>query len=274
MYIKVINPAIHGNATFSNTGSCKNLVDYLSKENEKLPLDEKELFFNNSDKQLSSNAVIKMIDTNIKGIAKGRTRFNSLVIAPDAEELKHIKHDPEALKKYTSEVMSEYAKNFKLKDGRTLDINDLVWAAKLEKERNGEKKDGDNMHIHVIVSARDKAQKISLSPNVNNKQRFNRVQFCLKSEKAFDKMFKYDRVESVLQTDQIRKYGSLDQREKYFSTITQKHTEHQPSQPKTINTNTIQGIVGNLNVAASSNVYEEPKYNRYKKRKKKRGPKL
>lgn len=126
MYIKVINPAIHGNATFSNTGSCKNLVDYLSKENEKLPLDEKELFFNNSDKQLSSNAVIKMIDTNIKGIAKGRTRFNSLVIAPDAEELKHIKHDPEALKKYTCEVMNEYAKNFKLKDGKTLWIKRFV----------------------------------------------------------------------------------------------------------------------------------------------------
>lgn len=274
MYIKIIQPSVHGSSTYTNTGSCGNLVDYLSKENEKLPLDKKELFFNQTDKQLSSNAVIQMIDTNIKGVAKGRTTFHSLIIAPDSEELKHIKHDPEALKKYTCEVMSEYAKGFNLKNGKQLRIEDLVWAAKLETERKGEGKNGDNMHIHVIVSARDKEQKISLSPNVNNKQRFNRVQFCLKSEQAFDKMFKYERIESRLQTDQIRKYGSLDQREKYFSTITQKHTEHQPSQPKTINTNTIQGIVGNLNVAASTNVYEEPKYNRYKKKKKKRRPKL
>ena len=277
MYIKVINPKLHGNTTFSNTGSCRNLADYLGKENEKLRLDEKELFFNHNETELSSNAVIKMIDNNVKGIAKGRTRFHSLVIAPDAEELKHIKHDPKALKDYTSEVMRQYAKSFNLKNGQELGLDDLVWAAKLEKERNGENKNGDNMHVHVVVSARDKQQKISLSPNVNNKQRFNRVQFYLKSERAFDKMFDYQRIESRLQTDQMRKYGSLDERERYFAELELKQQKHQSAQQNSLNTNIFQNLVQGADSGLSKGYREEIDYGKYrkiKKRNKKRGPKL
>ncbi|WP_146192203.1 DUF5712 family protein [Marinilabilia rubra] len=277
MYIKVINPKLHGNTTFSNTGSCRNLANYLGKENEKLPLDEKELFFNNKEAELSSNAVIKMIDNNVKGIAKGRTRFHSLVIAPDAEELKHIKHDSKALKDYTSEVMRQYAKSFNLKNGLELGLDDLVWAAKLEKERNGENKNGDNMHVHVIVSARDKEQNTSLSPNVNNKQRFNRVQFYLKSERAFDKMFDYQRIESRLQTDQMRKYGSLDERERYFAELELKQQKHQSAQQNSLNTNILQNLVQGADSGSSKGYREEIDYSKYrkiKKRNKKRGPKL
>jgi hypothetical protein len=277
MYIKVINPKLHGNTTFSNTGSCRNLADYLGKENEKLSLDEKELFFNNKESELSSNAVIKMIDNNVKGIAKGRTRFHSLVIAPDAEELKHIRHDPKALKDYTSEVMRHYAKSFKLKNGQELGLDDLVWAAKLEKERNGESKNGENIHVHVIVSARDKEQKTSLSPNVNNKQRFNRVQFYLRSERAFDKMFDYHRIESRLQTDQMRKYGSLDERERYFAELELKQQKHQPTQQNSLNTNMLQNLLQGADAGSSQGYREEVdsrKYRKTKKRNKNRGPKL
>ena len=277
MYIKIINPILHGKTTFSNSGSCKSLIDYLSKENEKLPLDEKELFFNHQESELSSNAVLRMIDNNTKGIAKGRTRFHSLVIAPDAEELKHIKHDPKALKDYTSEVMRQYANSFKLKNGQKLGLDDLVWAAKLEKERNGENKNGDNMHVHVIVSARDKEQKISLSPNVNNKQRFNRVQFFLKSERSFDKMFNYQRIESRLQTDQMRKYGSLDERERYFAELELKQPKYQSTQQNSLNTNILQNIVQGADSGSSQGYKEEIDYRKYrktKKRNKNRGPKL
>lgn len=278
MYIKVINPKLHGNTTFSNTGSCKNLTDYLSKENEKLPLEEKELFFNHKEQELSSNAVIQMIDNNVKGISKERTKFHSLVIAPDSEELQHLKHDPKALKSYTSEVMREYAKSFNLKDGRKLNLDDLVWAAKLEKERNGERKNGDNMHVHVIVSARDREQNVSLSPNVNNKQRFNRVQFYLKSEQAFDKMFNYKRLESLLKTDQIRKYASLEEKEKYFTSLASKQKEQQPGQHNSLSKNFAHTLVGTA-ISDSSQAYKEEeskqrKNKKIRKRNKNRGPKL
>jgi len=277
MYIKVINPKLHGNTTFSNTGSCQNLTDYLSKENEKLPLEEKELFFNHKEQELSSNAVIQMIDNNVKGISKGRTKFHSLVIAPDSEELEHLKHDPKALKSYTSEVMREYARSFNLKNGRKLNLDDLVWAAKLEKERNGKSKNGDNMHVHIIVSARDRKQNVSLSPNVNNKQRFNRVQFYLKSEQAFDKMFNYKRLESRLKTDQIRKYASLDEKEKYFTALASKQKEQRPGQQISLNKNLSQTLIGTAN-ADSSQAYKEEselrKNKKLRKRNKNRGPKL
>lgn len=277
MYIKIINPSLHGKTTFSNSGSCKNLIDYLSKENEKLPLDEKELFFNHQEAELSSNAVLKLIDNNTKGIAKGRTKFHSLVIAPDPQELKHIKHSLDALKQYTCEVMKVYAQSFKLKDGKVLDLDNLVWAAKLERERNGEQKDGSNMHIHVIVSARDKDQKISLSPNVNDKQRFNRVQFCMKSEQTFDKLFHYQRTESKLQTDQIRKYGTLAEKEQYFSSLETSPAESQSIPQKKLGMDLVQPLIDSPHSNAQNEAANEPDYKKRKvlrKKKRNKGPKL
>lgn len=77
--------------------------------------------------------------------------------------------------------------------------------------RNGEFS-ANSMHIHIIVSARDKSQSITLNPNINNRNRFNRVQFYLKSEKAFDKIFGFNRKESLLLNHQIHKYGSLSEK--------------------------------------------------------------
>lgn len=277
MYIKVINPQIHGNTTFSNTGSCKNLVDYLSKENEKLPLEEKELFFNHEENELSSNAVINMIDNNVKGIAKGRTKFHSLVIAPDKDELSHIQNNPIAIKKYTIEVMKQYAQSFNLKSGKRIALDDIVWAAKLEKERNGEFKNGENMHVHIIVSARDKEQSISLSPNINDKSRFNRVQFYLNAEQNFDKLFNYKRVESLLQTDQVRKHGTLQEKEEYFSALATRKEQGQNINQSTSVISSLSDSMRNLNTENSQSYKEEKrflKYRKKRKRNKKQGPTL
>jgi len=237
MYIKVINPKIHGKTTFGNTGSCARLVDYLGKENEKIQLSIRELFFNADRNYISSNEVIHSIDNNRKGIANGRSRFHSLVIAPDADELKHIDYDPIKLKEYTKKVMEVYAENFNLEKGKKITQNDLVWFAKLEYERNGEYNDGNNMHIHIIVSARDKEQKMSISPNTNSKKRFNRVNFALNSEKAFDKQFSYERKESLLLTHQMRQSSDLDLKANYFTELNkEKQTNDyiQQSQPEHI----------------------------------------
>jgi hypothetical protein len=212
MYIKVINPQKHGSIAYKNTGSCQRLVNYLNKENMDKNLEERELFFNQNSDNISSNTVVQTIDNNKKGVAKGRAVFHSLVIAPDKEELNHIKHSPSLLKSYTTRVMEQYVANFRLQNNQTLSINDLVWFGKLEFYRNNAYDNHDNMHVHIIVSTRDANQKISLSPNTNDKSRFNRVNFALNSEKAFDFHFGYKRDSSRLYQHQIRMHGSISER--------------------------------------------------------------
>ncbi|MCW3805743.1 DUF5712 family protein [Plebeiibacterium marinum] len=273
MYIKIINPSIHGKTTYSNTGSCKSLADYLSKENEKHPLDKREMFFNHIDDELSSNAVISMIDNNTKRNAKNRTKFHSLVIAPDEHELKHINHSPLKFKQYACEVMQQYAASFNLKDGKKLGIDNLVWAGKLEYERNGEYNNGNNMHVHIIVSARDKEQKIALSPNTNDKSRFKRVDFYLESEKAFDKIFNYHRVESKLKTDQVWKYASLEEKEAYFDDLDNMRSQ---SVDKSIS-HQVEQLTSNLSLSTSSSnasAYKEEDKFKKKKKVKKLKPKI
>ncbi len=267
MYIKIINPTIHGKSTYSNTGSCQPLVDYLSKENEKLSLDKRETFFNHIDEELSSNAVINMIDNNIKGIAKNRTKFHSLVIAPDENELKHINYSPEKLKQYTTEVMKQYAGSFNLKDEKRLGSDDLVWAGKLEYERNGEFNKGNNMHIHIVVSSRDKQQKIAISSNTNDKSRFNRVNFYLEGEKEFDQIFNYQRVESKLKTDQVWKYATLDEKEVYFTELDDRRSQHIHNEVSTQIGQLTSNLSLNATPTGSSAYMEEEKHKKKKKNK-------
>ena len=67
-----------------------------------------------------------------------------------------------------------------------------------------------DLHVHVFVSARDNGQKTYLSPNINNKKRFSKLRFYYNSDHTSDNIFYYQRIESKLQPDQIRKYGSLE----------------------------------------------------------------
>ncbi|WP_421805766.1 MobB family relaxase [Flagellimonas sp.] len=86
---------------------------------------------------------------------------------------------------------------------------------KLEKEyirnsegtiiKEGAKKDGNNLHAHIIISRMDKSQTMKLSPMANHKQSknkldgkevsigFNRDAFVASGEKLFDKKFEYER---------------------------------------------------------------------------------
>lgn len=211
MYTKIINPAKHGKVAYSNAGSCAALVNYLNKENREFQLIDNELFFDQHRNNVTSNEVLQAIDSNHKGLRRDTPKFHSLVIAPTAQELYHIKQSTEAMKDYTRAVMEQYAQSFNLANGKKLSSADLIWFAKLEHMRNGEFS-ANSMHIHIIVSARDKSQSITLNPNINNRNRFSRVQFYLKSEKAFDKMFGFNRKESLLLNHQIQRYGSLSEK--------------------------------------------------------------
>lgn len=211
MYTKVINPAKHGKVAFSNTGSCAALVNYLNKENREFQLVDNELFFDQYRNNVTSKEVLEAIDNNHKGLKRNTPKFHSLVIAPTVQELYHIRQSTENMKEYTRAVMDEYARNFNLANGKQLSSDDLVWFAKLERMRKGELTTG-SMHIHIIVSARDKSQSVTLNPNINKRNRFNRMRFSMNSERAFDKMFGFKRKESLLLNHQVFRYGSFSEK--------------------------------------------------------------
>lgn len=184
MYVKIINPATNGRKVYANNASAQRTVNYLSKEakeNEKEPA-----FFGSPDKgTYTPTEVVALIDNNHKGLGKDAAKFYSLVLSPSADEAAEMAGNSKALQQYTQQVMEAYAKNFKLKNGQELGEKDLVWAAAIHEDRKhrgtddgkqGDSKAGWQTHLHVIVSARDADQKVTLNP-LGKADRFNRVHF-------------------------------------------------------------------------------------------------
>lgn len=195
MYIKIINPATNGKNAYSNRGSARQATNYLEGEAKKQG--EQATFFNSERADLSGDDAVQLIDSNRKGLRRDDAKFYSLVISPSAQELEHIGHDPQKLRDYTARVMQEYAANFVTKSGQPLGEKDLVWVATQHDERkhrghdgapSGQKKEGPQTHIHIMVSARDREQKITLNP-LGSAARFNRVDFMAKGNAAFTEQF-------------------------------------------------------------------------------------
>lgn len=184
MYAKVINPKTNGAKVYNNAGSSLRCANYLVKEAKEAG-GEASFFWAPGTAPKTAAEVVEMLDGNVKGLGKDDPKFHSLVLSPSADELLLIGNDPKALESYTQNVMDLYAKNFALKNGKELGEANLVWAATIHQERTnrgtdegvqGEKKEGLQTHIHVMVSARDADQKITLNP-LGTADRFNRVQF-------------------------------------------------------------------------------------------------
>jgi len=211
-----------------NKGSCSKLTNYLEKENDKKLSSDKEQFFSVDRNNCNKWEVIQQIDNNAKGqkIEKNQDRFYSIVIAPSQEELLMIGNDSQKLKEYTRAVMENYAAGFCDSKGenRGIESKDLVWYAKIENERKyntrdeeakldpslvGNPKEGDQRHIHIIVSrcegrenrhvlqnyeqANKQEQTFHLCPTVNNQKMFDRDAFFRANEETFDKKFEYNR---------------------------------------------------------------------------------
>lgn len=241
MYIKIqTSPLSSG-----NTGSCTQLVRYLNKENQQALeqglIEEISYFFSEEKEMVFSNEVIESIDNNKKGLGKNEAKFYSLVISPNEKELEHIRCSKEKLIEYTRTTMQAYAENF----NKGLNSQDLVWYAKIEKERKytgldiipedkkqGDIKTGDNTHIHIIVSRKtvDNAKRISPLANQRGTEittgkgqkvvaGFDRDKFVQKCEDMFDKQFKYER-----QINESYKYFKEKQVEKIMMPQEQKES--------------------------------------------------
>ena len=184
MYAKVINPKTNGQKVYNNAGSSQRCANYLVQEAKEAG-GEATFFGGPGTEAKTAAEVVALLDGNVKGLGKDDPKFHSLVLSPSSDELLLIGNNAKALEEYTRNVMDLYAKNFNLKNGRELGEANLVWAATIHQERKnrgtdegvqGEKKEGLQTHVHLMVSARDADQKITLNP-LGKADRFNRVQF-------------------------------------------------------------------------------------------------
>ena len=202
MHSKVINPRQHGRLMYNNRGSCKGLITYLGHEAREQQQDTP--FFGAEQQSASAEEVRTAIDKNTKGLRKQQEKFYSLVLSPSEEELKHLNNDPNKLREYTRQVMDNYAKNFKGKEGevplgRPLASSDLIWYATIHQERKekegeqkGTSKAGLHHHVHVIVSAKDRTGELRLNPR-GHRSRFSIRDWQVQNGKSFQQMFSYEK---------------------------------------------------------------------------------
>ena len=191
------------NGTYNNSGSSRQLANYL--EHEDLERMEEgiytEGFFNLTEDNIYKSKLIKDIDSNIGQLLKTDAKFYAIHVSPSESELRAIgnteQKQAEAMKRYIREVfIPEYAKNF----NKGLSEVDIKFYGKIHFDRN--RSDNElNMHCHLIVSRKDQTNKKKLSPLTNHKNTkngiikggFDRVNLFRQVEQGFDKLFNYNR---------------------------------------------------------------------------------
>lgn len=192
------------NGVYNNAGSSSRLTRYLEHEdNERM---EKgiytEGFFNLTEENLYKSQVIKDIDSNKAQLLKTDAKFYAIHISPSPKELQAMgnteQERAEAMRRYIREVfIPEYAKNF----NKGLLAEDIKFYGKIHFDRDRSENTEGSMHCHIIVSRKDQANKIKLSPLTNHRNTkkgaikggFDRVNLFQQAEKDFDKLFNYER---------------------------------------------------------------------------------
>lgn len=216
-----INFASRSNGTYNNSGSSRQLANYL--EHEDLERMDKgiytEGFFNLTDDNIYKSTVIKDIDTNIGQLLKTDAKFYAIHVSPSEKELRAMgnteQEQAEAMKRYIREVfIPEYAKNF----NKGLPPSDIKFYGKIHFDRSRSNNEL-NMHCHLIVSRKDQSNKKKLSPLTNHKNTkkgtvtggFDRVNLFQQAEQGFDKLFGYDRqLSESFEYSNTMKNGSID----------------------------------------------------------------
>jgi len=116
--------------------SVRDFVSYLEKENEGKAPEDKELFFNQHSNDFHPSVVTQEIDANAGKLKKTEPKYYSITINPSKYELAHIGNNQESLKRYTREIMKEYATAFNREiNGRPISVDDIKYFAKVEHQR-------------------------------------------------------------------------------------------------------------------------------------------
>lgn len=171
-----------------NSGSSIQLATYLNK-------DENTYFIDKNGRRASIDRVVQEIDSNRQGLKSIEDKFYMISFSPSEYELEQMigrkvnSFDEltelectklfSDLKEYTAQGMDKYAQAFdreNIKSGK-----DLVYFSRIETSREyhhydkevfggkkhvGDKKEGLNAHVHVIVCRKAANRKTSLSPNM------------------------------------------------------------------------------------------------------------
>jgi len=115
------------------SGSVRDFVQYLEKENEEGSPELQEQFFDQYNDRVSAEEVIAQIDSNTSKLNKKDPKFYSIVVSPSQRELRAINNDPEKLRQYVRELMKDYAASFHRNND--VKVNDIKYYAKIERER-------------------------------------------------------------------------------------------------------------------------------------------
>lgn len=208
-----------GAGTYSNSGSCSNVVDYLEHEDKKQIQQGKEIepFFNHKQQNVSGTEIIKKIDENKGQLLKTDAKFFVVTISPSEKEINSMGKTPEEQSRnfkdfIKNEVAEKYAQNF----NKDLKKDDLLYYSKIHVERKGERE--KDMHAHIIISRKTADNRIKISPQSNHKGTskgavkggFNRVDFFNKIENSFDQKFKHNRdIKESFEYQNALKNGSV-----------------------------------------------------------------
>ena len=190
--------------TYNNAGSSRRLAAYL--EHEDLERMEKgiytEGFFNLTEENLYKSQIVKDIDNNKAQLLKTDAKFYAIHVSPSEKELNAMgtteQEQAEAMRRYIREAfIPEYARNF----NKGLSAEDIKFYGKIHFNRDKSENFEGNMHCHIIVSRKDQANKIKLSPLTNHRNTkkgtvkggFDRTNLFQSVEQGFDKLFNYSR---------------------------------------------------------------------------------
>ena len=205
MYPKIQSQGIAGGP---NTGSCAAYAYYLNHESrwkKKNGQDEKRIpFFDPDGKTVSLETVISAIDSNKSGLHVEDAKFFSLILNPSEKEAAKLGGTREkkmrSLGIMVDRMMDRYAEGFNKEGVKT--HQDLLYFYTIHEYREND--DGSlrpGIHVHIIVSRKDKTGKYKLSPMTNHrgessgviKSGFNRDSFYRDCERIFDTTFGYQR---------------------------------------------------------------------------------
>ena len=174
-------------------------------------LEKGDLFFDGKRENIPGEEILSRIDNNVKGLGKDEHKFFSISVNPSHDELEWIGSDRDKFKSYIKETMKNYAGSFR---GDGIMENDLVWGAVIHEKRyytakevyvwnkknegkriafkEGDTKPGNQMHAHIIVSARDKAMAKTLNVLTSKNKisrKFELKGFQKKNQDSFQSMF-------------------------------------------------------------------------------------